>query len=101
MATMKQTDPPSHFTAEAKKMWAMLRTDYDLDDAAGLALLRAACEAFQRCEQARAAIAKDGAVVHDRFGQDKASPWCNIERDARAAMVSALRALRLSPGDTQ
>ena len=93
---MKKTpDPPRHLRAGARKMWRQLQDDYALDDAAAMALLRASCESFQRAEQARTMIAKDGAVVKDRFGQLKAHPACAIERDARGAMIAAIRALRL------
>lgn len=91
----KSAEPPRHLKAGARRMWRELQHDYMLDDAAGVALLRAACEAFARAEEARAKIAQNGAVVEDRFGQPKMSPWVLIERDARGAMVGALRALRL------
>lgn len=94
---MKKTDVPKHLNADARRMWARLRADYVLDDAGGLALLQAACEAYQRAQEARAAIDKNGAVLSDRFGQLKAHPACAIERDARGQMIAALRALRLSP----
>lgn len=101
MARTTKDEAPAHLSAEARKMWHAMFAEFELSDAAGRALLRAACEAFQRAEEARAAIAKDGAVLRDRFGQEKVSPWCAIERDARGQMVAALRALRLAPGDTQ
>jgi P27 family predicted phage terminase small subunit len=77
-------------------MWEQLRRDHIIDDAAGL-LLQAACESYQRAQEARAEIAKASAVMTDRFGQLKAHPACAIERDARGQMISALRALRLAP----
>lgn len=99
---MKKNDAvPRHLKAGARAMWKQLLADYEISDSAGKALLLAACEARQRAEEARIAIAKSGAVVTDRFGQEKASPWCAIERDSRASMISALRALRLSPGDAE
>ena len=45
-------------------------------------------------EQARAAIAKGGAVVDGRYGP-KASPWVQIERDATALASRLLRQLDL------
>lgn len=99
---MKKSDPiPKHLKADARRMWQKLRTDYVLDDGAGLALLQAACESYQRAQEARAAIDKDGAVLADRFGQRKAHPGCAIERDARGQMIAALRALRLAPEESQ
>lgn len=80
-------------------MWRSIVTDYFVDDAAGLALLRVACEAFDRGEQARRIIKREGAVLKDRFGQRKQHPATLIERDAKTQMVAALRALKLEPGD--
>jgi P27 family predicted phage terminase small subunit len=97
MTKTKADTAPAHLSPEAKTLWAALMNDYDISDSAGRALLRVACEAFERAEQARAAIKRTGAVCKDRFGQPRASPWVNIERDARAQMVAALRALRLAP----
>ena len=94
---MKKSDVPKHLKAGAAEMWRRLRADYVVDDGAGLALLQAACEAFQRSQEARIQIDKDGAVLTDRFGQQKAHPGCAIERDARGQMIAALRALRLAP----
>ena len=99
---MKKTDAiPKHLKASARRMWERLRADYHINDAAGLSLLQAACESFQRAEDARATIDKAGAVLSDRFGQLKAHPACAIERDARGQMIAALRALRLAPGDAE
>ena len=97
---MKKADVvPKHLRGDARKMWQRLRADHVIDDAGGLALLQAACEAYQRGQDARDAIDKDGATLPDRFGQVRAHPMCAVERDARAQMIAALRALRLAPGE--
>ena len=36
-------------------------------------------------------------MLTDRFGQKKAHPATSIERDARAQVIAAIRALRLAP----
>ena len=61
-------------------MWHQLQHDYTIDDAAGLSLLRAAVEAFDRSQQARKLIAREGPTVADRYGQTKAHPAVAIER---------------------
>ena len=91
--------PPSHLSAAGKGMWRDMLADYHVEDAAGLALLRVACESFDRSEDARRTIRKEGAVIKDRFGQSKVHPAALIERDAKTQMVAALRALKLEPGD--
>ena len=90
---------PKHLKGAARQLWIRLRADFVVDDGAGLALLQAACEAFQRTQEARAMIDKDGAVILDRWNQAKPHPAVNIERDNRAQMISALRALKLTPED--
>jgi phage terminase small subunit len=84
-------------TAEAADWFERLRADYGITDAAGLLLLQSAAEAFDRLQEARRALAKDGAIVTDRFGQPKPHPAAGIERDARNQMHGALRLLRLAP----
>lgn len=77
-------------------MWTSLLADYDLDDAGGLSLLRAACEAFDRAQQARRLVKSTGGpLLKDRFGQVKPNPGVSIERDARAQLIAALKAMRL------
>jgi len=82
-------------------MWDKLMREYHIDDAGGLALLEAACVSYQRAEDARVLVRREGLVVKDRFDQLKAHPACAVERDARAQMISALRALKLAPEDIQ
>lgn len=93
--------PPTHLSAEAKRLWARLLADYRLDDAAGLLLLQSACEAFDRLQEARKVLDKEGAVMTDRWGQRKPHPAAGLERDARNQMHSALRLLKLEPGDEE
>ncbi|RIK45852.1 MAG: hypothetical protein DCC58_05080 [Chloroflexi bacterium] len=92
---MKSPAPPKHLSAEARRWWRRLVSEYDITDEAGLLLLLAALEAFDRMRDAQAEIGRDGIVTLDRFGQRKPHPACVIERDARAQMLAALRALNL------
>jgi P27 family predicted phage terminase small subunit len=83
---MKKTTPPGHLSPASKKLWRAILDDYEIDPAAEL-ILEATLTAKDRHEQARAAIAKDGAVVKDRFGQLKVNPWVAVERDAAGIMM--------------
>lgn len=91
---MKKTDP-KQLSAEARTLWRRLSDDYAIEDAAGLHLLTTACEAFDRMREAQALIREHGACTQDRFGQLRPNPATTIERDSRAAMLSALKALNL------
>lgn len=90
--------PPVHLSAEGKKLWLRLHGDHAVDDEAGLLLLQSACESYDRLQEARKILAKEGSVMRDRWGQAKAHPAAGVERDARTQMHSALRLLKLEPG---
>lgn len=94
-----ETNPPKHLRAAAKLMWNRLRADYNIDDASGLYLLECACSAYQSSEDARRLVRREGMTFVDRFGQCRSHPACATERDGRGQMISALRALKLSPGE--
>ncbi len=89
---MSKAKPPGHLSAESKRIWREIVRDYEIDRAAEL-LLVAALEAKDRRDQARLEIEKDGAVLVDRFGQRKVSPWVAIERDSGMALCRAWRLL--------
>ena len=86
---------PAHLSDEARRWWRELQKEYAIGDAAGLLLLQTACEAHDRMKMAQAAIAREGQTVMDRFDQAKPHPLLTVERDARAAMLAALKQLNL------
>jgi hypothetical protein len=88
-------NPPENLSPEAKNWWNRIFSEYALDDSPARLLLQTALEAFDRQRECAAAIAKDGAVVTDRFGQAKPHALLAAERDARAQMMAALKALNL------
>lgn len=92
MKTPKAPKAPGHLTADSQKLWKTILADYEIDSAAETILLTA-LESLDRRAEARAAIAKDGAVVLDRWGQSKVSPWIAIERDSGLTLMRAFRVL--------
>jgi phage terminase small subunit len=86
--------PPTHLRSSTKRWWRSVVSGWQLDDH-HLHLLKLACEALDRAEQAREEIEKGGAVVKDRFNQLCPSPWVAIERDSRLAFARLLRELDL------
>jgi phage terminase small subunit len=87
--------PPADLGTAGRDLWSKLTTDYRVDDQAGQAVLAVACRAADRAESCRAAVAKDGLVVRDRFRQTRPHPLLAVERSARAQMLTALRQLSL------
>lgn len=90
---------PKHLGRAGRELWRRVLEEFEITDAAGLALLQSACEARGRIEDARQAIDEHGVVVKDRFGELRPNPATAVETQARSAMVRALNALRLTPGD--
>jgi len=86
---------PKALSSAAKRLWRGLVEEYALDDVAALAILTAGLEAFDRAAAAKVLLDKDGPVVEDRWGQKKTHPAASVERDSRAAFLSALKALNL------
>ena len=96
---MKET--PKHLNAEGGAFWAKVRTEYAINDAAGLALLTAAAVALDRMVAARKVIQDEGEIVKDRYKQSKVHPACTLEKDSRAGFLAAMRALQLEIGPPQ
>jgi P27 family predicted phage terminase small subunit len=91
----KSNDVPSSLSPDAAKWWRRLHAEFDLDDEAARFLLESALRSFDRMTEAAALVAKHGIVVADKFGQLKSNPATTVERDSRAAMHAAFKALNL------
>lgn len=98
MTNSNLPQPPDHLTAEAKDWWRDVTRDYQLEPH-HLRLLRAACEAWDRMQQARIALADHGGLVFaDERGVIRAHPCVAMERDARTAFARLVRELDLDGG---
>lgn len=86
---------PKTLSPSARKWWRLISDEYKINDPAGLLLLTSALEAFDRMREAQETLRSEGATIRDRFDQAKAHPATVTERDSRAAMLSALKALQL------
>jgi P27 family predicted phage terminase small subunit len=85
---------PAHLSREAGDLWATISEAWILSEDAEV-ILSLALEAFDRMREAQKCIKKHGIVIEDRWGQLKANPAVLIERDSRAALLSAFRSLEL------
>jgi P27 family predicted phage terminase small subunit len=97
LARKKRSAPPapSNLSAEAKTWWKSIHEENEISDQSGLLLLQTSLEAFDLMRQAQAVIREHGVTILDRWGQIRANPAVAAARDARAAMLSALRQLNL------
>jgi phage terminase small subunit len=91
---MKRPEPPKHVRAATAQWWQSVVDDYELEPH-HLRLLTLAAEAWDRCAEAREALAEHGTTFTDRFGQPRARPEVAIERDSRIAFARLLRELAL------
>jgi hypothetical protein len=88
------TAPPAHLSADGRRLWIDIQSAYQIDDPGGLVLLRVAAEALDRAERCRRLIDEQGEMLTVR-GMPRAHPALAAERDARAAIVRAIRNLNL------
>jgi P27 family predicted phage terminase small subunit len=90
----EQLHAPAHLTPETAVWWRGVLAEYALEPH-HLRLLRLACEAWDRCQQAREILDCDGLTTGTDSGGLKAHPCIGIERDARLAFARLLRELDL------
>lgn len=94
--TDRDTTPkaPKHLRAATARWWESVLADYALEPH-HVRLLTLASESWDRCQQAREALAEGGLTFNDRFGQPHARPEIAIERDSRIAFARLVRELGL------
>ena len=93
---------PRHLKKATRLWWQSVVTDYSLEPH-HLRLLQAAAESWDRYQEARMILAKDGLTTPTASGL-KAHPAVAIERDARLAFARLVRELDLdveAPRDTR
>lgn len=86
--------PPEHLAPKTAAWWKRVVAEFALEEH-HLRILQAACEAWDRMEQARTAIATLGLTYVDRFGAPKTRPEVKVENDSRIAFARMLRELGL------
>lgn len=86
---------PEGLSKPAQSWWNRLHAEFDLEDEGAAFLLESALRAFDRMNQAAVLVEKHGVCTLDRYEQLKPNPAVAAERDARAAMLQAFKALNL------
>lgn len=85
---------PAHLKPATRDWVDRVEATYELEPH-HTRLLTLAAEAWDRCQQAREALAKEGLTYADRFGTPRARPEVAIERDSRIAFARLIRELAL------
>ena len=92
---LKETPhPPSHLEEATAAWFVSVVEEFELD-AHHVRLLTLACESWDRCQQAREILAKEGLTFTDRLGTPRARPEVGIERDCRISFARLVRELGL------
>ena len=86
--------PPAHLGKPEQQIWRDVFHDFTLSARISGAVLATALEAHQRAREARETINREGMIIGGR-GQGRIHPLLAVERDARAAWLSAIKALGL------
>ena len=82
-----RTEPPAHLSEKAKDWWRKLSAEYPLQDSHAQLLLAAALTAYDRANEARAILRRQGLTTTDDKGKTRAHPMCAVERDAVARRI--------------
>jgi len=90
----KRTVAPRHLGKTAAAFYRHVVDSFHLDKHHIQILIRA-CEALDRCEAAREAIAEHGLIYTDVHGNPRKRPEVSIEADSRLAFLRCCRELRL------
>ena len=93
---MKAITPkaPVHLSDSTRVWWRSVVREYQLEPH-HLRLLQAAAECWDRLQQARELLARDGLVIEGREGGMRPHPAAAIERDSRIAFARLIRELDL------
>ena len=94
MITTTRVKPPAHLSKESGEWFSRIVVEYALESH-HIKLLTLACEAWDRCCEARHAIEKNGLTYIDRFEQPRSRPEVAVERDSRLSFARLCRELCL------
>jgi P27 family predicted phage terminase small subunit len=86
--------PPEHLSPAMRKWWTTVTHTYVLESH-HLLLLETAADAWDKMVLARETVRREGLSVPTGNGGTKKNPAVDIERDARAQFITALRTLDL------
>jgi P27 family predicted phage terminase small subunit len=86
--------PPKYLRASTRRWFASVVSMWALEEH-HIRLLTLACEAWDRAQQAREVIARDGLTTPTRDNGTKLHPACRVEDASRIAFARLIRELDL------
>lgn len=88
---------PTRTGPSGRKLWRGVLAEWELEPHE-VSLLAEAVRTVDTLDELQAAVDRDGAVVKDRFGADRAHPALVEARQLRVTYARLLAALRLPDG---
>lgn len=95
--TKKHPAPPKGTGKAGTDLWNGLLAEWEFD-VHEMALLTEAARTADALAELQTAVDKDGAIVQDRFGSDRAHPALVEARQLRVTFARLLAALRVPDG---
>lgn len=86
---------PGGLSDESAGLWRDVIADFQIEDAAGLAVLRQLCESLDHLRACQARVEKDGLMVKGSRGQHRPHPLLKEISEARRSFFAACRTLNL------
>jgi hypothetical protein len=93
---------PTHLAQEEAELYASITRAYGLKDEAALKILEEGLRSLQIARECNEESRLQGRIVFEGrddagrgIGRQKLNPLCNLERDSRAAFLTAMRQLNL------
>ena len=94
MTDEQKSRAPQHLRAATRRWFEAVCADYELEEH-HVRLLTLACEAWDRGQQARELIRRQGMTTTTRDGGRKLHPACRVEDASRTAFARLVRELDL------
>jgi P27 family predicted phage terminase small subunit len=86
--------PPNHLSKESKQIWSEIVKGWEILES-DFTVLRIALESFDRLQEARRVIDKEGMILVDGKGKKYAHPALAVEKESRTGLLRAWRQLGL------
>jgi P27 family predicted phage terminase small subunit len=85
---------PPYLRASTRRWWVNVVSRWQLEEH-HIRLLTLAAESWDRCQQARETIAREGLMCPTKAGAPRLHPAARVEADARIAFTRLIRELDL------